>query len=249
MRPRAAVLIIGDEILSGRTPDQNLPPIARTLAERGILLEEVRITGDHMPTLVAHMGALRARYTCILTTGGLGPTHDDITVDAVCQATNRARVWNEEAWAMTQAFHGRDLDPVYKAEAFLPEGCTLIPNPVTGAPGCSVDGFHLMAGVPRIMRGMLDSLAPSLPQGQTWYTHTLSFRGRMSESLIAGDLARIQAAHPGVVIGSYPIDQTGGDAPAFALQLTFRAENASELQDAVRACEALLASQRTGAIN
>src|SRR5437762_12400297 len=165
--PTAAVLLIGDEILSGRTKDKNLGFIADYLTALGIDLKEARIVPDIEDEIVAAVNALRARYTYVFTTGGIGPTHDDITADAIAKAFGVPIAVDERAVAMLlERIPKADLNEARLRMARIPQGATLIPNSVSKAPGFSMGNVHVMAGVPSIMHAMLDALGPTLPTGK-----------------------------------------------------------------------------------
>ncbi len=173
----AAVLIIGNEILSGRTKDANLPYLGERLGELGIRLAEARVVADQKGEIVAAVNALRQRYTYLFTTGGIGPTHDDITAECVAAAFDRPLIRNPEALALLQAHYAPgDLNEARLLMANTPEGATLIENPIIHAPGFRIENVHVMAGVPAVMRAMFDSLAPGLTGGPPAMTWTFSIR-------------------------------------------------------------------------
>ncbi len=204
----AALVIIGDEILSGRTRDANLPYLAIWLNERGIRLGEVRIVPDRMAAIVEAVNALRARFDYVFTTGGIGPTHDDITAEAIADAFGVPLEEHPEAIARLAAHYPPDgFTPARKRMARVPKGGTLIDNPVSIAPGFRVGNVFVLAGVPEIMRVMLDSLGDSLVGGAPLRAATLEVP--MPESAFAGPLADIAAARPEVEIGSYPYFRGG----------------------------------------
>lgn len=234
-RPSACVVIIGHEILSGRTQDQNLAYIAQGLLNKGIALQEARVVQDDLEEIAHTLREARARFQVLITTGGLGSTHDDVTTAAVAQAIGQPLIHHPEAWRMMEQHYGTTLDLVYQKMACLPHGAVLIPNHVTGAPGFSIHNIHVLAGVPVIMRAMFDALLPRLPQGRPWYTQTVTCR--VEEGLIAQDLEAIQARYPDVQIGSYPVY---GAETSYSLSLVLKAESAARLQDALHACTALI---------
>ncbi|MDR3450437.1 MAG: molybdopterin-binding protein [Alphaproteobacteria bacterium] len=201
--PSAALLIIGNEILSGRTQDANLNAIATRLTGLGIPLKEVRVVPDIEGEIVAALDALRARYTYVFTTGGIGPTHDDITVDAVAKAFGVDVVEDPEARALLAARYEADkLTPARLRMARVPRGSSLVANPISGAPGMKIGNVFVLAGVPDIMRAMLDSVVATLQPGPKIYSHSVS--GFIGESLIAEELGAIAARYPLIDIGSYP---------------------------------------------
>lgn len=199
----AALIVIGEEILSGRTKDENIPYIAAYLTRVGILLGEVRVVADIEAEIVAAVNDLRPRFTYVFTTGGIGPTHDDVTTDAIAKAFQVDVVVDPEAVAaMRQRFSGKDLTPARLRMARIPQGAKLIDNAISRAPGFMLDNVIVMAGVPRIMEVMLDAVMPRLAKGRPMLT--CSVRVDAPEGDVAPPLAALQAAHPQVRIGSYP---------------------------------------------
>lgn len=201
----AAVLVIGDEILSGRTQDTNVNHIARTLGEIGIILREARVVSDQAERIVEAVNALRAQYDYVFTTGGIGPTHDDITADAVAQAFGVRIDRHEEAYRRLEAHYrtsGIEFNAARQRMARIPDGATLIDNPVSAAPGFSIGNVHVMAGIPKIMQAMLDGLLPCLRGGELIRTVTVT--GNVPEGTIAADMADLQQSHPQTSIGLYP---------------------------------------------
>ncbi len=201
--PTAAVLIIGNEILSGRTPDANLNAIAKKLVGIGIRLAEARIVPDIEDEIVAAVNALRARYTYVLTTGGIGPTHDDITADSIGKAFGVAIVEHPDARARLESHYtSANLTASRLRMARMPEGASLIDNPVSAAPGFRIGNVYVLAGVPNIMAAMLDNVVATLKHGPT--IHSVTVSGYVAESVIAEELGAIAAHHPDLDIGSYP---------------------------------------------
>ena len=199
----AALLVIGDEILSGRTKDKNIGYIAEYLTAIGIDLREVRVVPDVEADIVAAVNALRARYDHVLTTGGIGPTHDDITADSIAKAFGVPIDFDPRAVAILSERYGKaDLNEARMRMARIPAGAALIDNPVSKAPGFTIGNVHVMAGVPSIMQAMLDALAKDLPTGKKM--HVALGAGGNGRGRIAAPLGAIQAAHPDVSIGSYP---------------------------------------------
>jgi molybdenum cofactor synthesis domain-containing protein len=201
----AALVVIGDEILSGRTKDVNIGTIADFCTELGIALSEVRVVPDVEAEIVAAINAVRARYTYVFTTGGIGPTHDDITADAVARAFGvtlpinpGARAMLEARWAAT----GTEVNEARLRMARIPEGASLIVNSVSAAPGFRIGNVHVMAGVPKIMQAMLEAIAPTLEGGQK--VKSVTIRCRVGEGLIATAFGQIQQEFPDVKMGSYP---------------------------------------------
>src|SRR4051812_3571808 len=187
MTKSAAILVIGDEILSGRTQDTNTNYIARQLAALGIDLKECRVVGDNRGEIVAALNALRARYDFVFTTGGIGPTHDDITADAVAAAFGVGIGYHPDAYALLEARYGADkFNEARKRMARVPETGTLIPNAVSAAPGFRVENVFVMAGVPMVMRAMMEEIAKILPRGIPVTAVTVSVR--TAEGTIAAGL-------------------------------------------------------------
>ncbi len=201
--PTAALLIIGNEILSGRTQDVNLNYIAKKLGEIGIPLKEARVVPDIESEIVAAVNAMRARYTYLFTTGGIGPTHDDITVDAVAAAFGVKAITHPQARELLVNFYGAEnTTPARMRMARTPEGASLIANPVSVAPGIKIDNVYLMAGVPNIMQGMMDNIVATLRHGPAMYSMTVS--GFIAESIVAEELGAVARKYPQLDIGSYP---------------------------------------------
>jgi molybdenum cofactor synthesis domain-containing protein len=225
--PTAAVLIIGDEILSGRTRDTNLNTIARFLAALGIDLMEARTVGDRQDQIVGALNALRATCDYVFTTGGIGPTHDDITADAVGAAFGVAVAEHPEALAILERRYGAgDFTPARRRMARIPEGGTLIANPVTDAPGFQIGNVFVMAGVPRIMEAMLQDVAPRLRTGAVVHVRTLRVVG-VGESAIAERLRAAAEARPDLSFGSYPFGFDGDGE--VGTQLVIRGRDAAEV--------------------
>ncbi len=202
-RVTAAVLIIGDEILSGRTQDTNLRDIARYLAVHGVDLAEARTVSDVEAEIVAALNALRARYDYVITTGGIGPTHDDITADAVAVAFGVALEENPEILALMTAKWQGELTPARRRMARVPVGGSLVKNPVNGPPGFMIGNVFVLAGVPQIMRGMLEDVGWRLKGGAVTVSRTVRVDGS-GEGVIAAPLEAVARAHPAMSLGSYP---------------------------------------------
>ncbi len=201
--PTAALIVIGTEILSGRTQEANLNPIAVKLGSIGVPLKEAHIVPDVAADIIAAVNALRTRYTYVFTTGGIGPTHDDITVDAVAEAFGLPVVEDPEAHALLAAHFGKkNLNGARLRMARVPQGAKLIKNPVSAAPGIQIENVYMLAGVPVIMESMMDSVVASLRHGPDVYSLTVS--GFVVESIIADHLRAIASRFPQVDIGSYP---------------------------------------------
>ncbi len=230
----AAVLVIGDEILSGRTQDTNLNYIARFLAGLGIDLSEARTVPDIQDEIVAALNALRTRYDYVFTTGGIGPTHDDITADAVAKAFGVSIDYNEEALALLGARYRdpAEFNDMRKRMARIPDGATLIRNSVSTAPGFQIGNVFVMAGVPMIMRAMLEeSVVSRLKRGRAVISATVA--AKIPEGRIAGALADIQKRFGDTSIGSYPFYGDDG----FGVQLVVRGREGETVEEAARAIE------------
>ena len=201
----AGLLVIGDEILSGRTKDVNIAATAEYCTDLGIELKEVRVVSDDTDDIVAAVNALRTRYTYVFTTGGIGPTHDDITADAIARAFGVPLPINAEARAMLEArwkSTGTEVNEARLRMARIPEGASLIVNSVSAAPGFRIGNVHVMAGVPVIMKAMLEAIAPTLTTGRK--VHSVTIGCGVGEGAIGGPLGRLQEEFPDVKMGSYP---------------------------------------------
>src|SRR5712692_1459780 len=237
----AGLLVIGDEILSGRTKDKNIGFIAEYLTTIGIDLCEVRVVSDVEAEIIAALDALRARYTYVLTTGGIGPTHDDITADAVAKAFGVAIDYDPRAVAiMKERFDalGTEMNEARMRMTRIPKGAELVLNKVSAAPGFWIGNVIVMAGVPSIMQAMLDYVAPKLKTGAKMLSETV--RADLREGDIGTELGAIAKAHPDVIIGSYPfMDDRGPNA-----NVVVRAREAAKLAAAKAAVEAMLRKVR-----
>lgn len=232
----ASVLVIGDEILSGRTKDKNVGTIADVCTSVGIDLQEVRIVSDVTEDIVDAVNALRSRYTYVFTTGGIGPTHDDITADAVAKAFGVALPVNEEARKMLEDRLGTiDLSPERLRMARIPVGAELIVNSISGAPGFKIGNVHVMAGVPKIMESMLDTLVPTLKTGKKMLSWSIDCG--VGESTVSAALGKVQEQFPDAKIGSYP---QMGRLPVYA-QLVVRATDPDILAAASKAVAEVVA--------
>ncbi|MBN9555444.1 MAG: competence/damage-inducible protein A [Alphaproteobacteria bacterium] len=235
MTKTAAMLVIGDEILSGRTQDTNSNYVARQLTGLGIDLKEVRVVGDDETEIVAALNALRARYDFIFTTGGIGPTHDDITADAVAKAFGVGIGYHPDAYAALEARYEKgQFNDARKRMARVPDGAGLIKNSASVAPGFHIGNVFVMAGVPMVMRAMMETILPQLPQGVPVTSVTVS--AALPEGALAEGLAAIQKAYPETVIGSYPWMQDG----RFGAQLVARSRDAAVAEAAAKAIEAMI---------
>jgi molybdenum cofactor synthesis domain-containing protein len=231
----AAMLVIGDEILSGRTQDSNSNYIARQLTSLGIDLREVRVVGDIEAEIVAALNALRGRYDFVFTTGGIGPTHDDITADAVARAFGVGIGYHPEAYAALEARYEKgQFNDARKRMARVPDGASLIKNSASVAPGFQVENVFVMAGVPMVMRAMMEEVVTRLPRGVTVKSITVS--AELPEGAIAEGLADIQKAYPDTAIGSYPWYRDG----KFGSQLVARSRDGEAVEAAAGAIEAMI---------
>ncbi len=203
--PSAAMLVIGDEILSGRTQDVNVSYLAKQLTAKGIALEEVRVVADVHERIVAALRALSHDWDIVFTSGGIGPTHDDITADAAAAAFGVGIDVREDARAILEARYANsefDLNPARLRMARIPDGATLIDNPISGAPGFKIENVHVCAGVPKIFQAMVDAVLPSLAEGAPVISQ--SVRIERPEGEVAGPLGEVAANFPELSIGSYP---------------------------------------------
>ena len=205
--PTAAMLVIGDEILSGRTQDTNSNHLAKTLTRIGIDLGEVRVVGDVPGQIISAVNALRRQFDHVFTSGGIGPTHDDITADCIAKAFGIGIDIRQDARAILASHYANpaDLNPMRLRMARIPDGASLIANPVSKAPGFRVKNTYVMAGVPLVFHAMLASILPDLTGGTPLLS--VSVRVDQPEGSLAAPLAEIAAQFPDVSIGSYPFIQ------------------------------------------
>ncbi|MAH15802.1 MAG: competence/damage-inducible protein A [Sphingomonadaceae bacterium] len=221
----AGLVVIGDEILSGRTHDKNIAQIASWLQVQGIRLSEVRVVPDVIERIVEAGNALREGYDYLFTTGGIGPTHDDITVDAVAAALGVEVVIHPDARAILEKYYADKPGGLNEARlrmARVPEGAELIPNRMSGAPGIKLGNIHLMAGVPHITAGMLDALTGTLEGGLPLLAETIGCW--TPESEVADILRQVETAHENCQIGSYPFFREGRVGANFVVRSTSREE-------------------------
>jgi molybdenum cofactor synthesis domain-containing protein len=215
----AALVVIGDEILSGRTQDRNVSQVALWLNEQGVRLAEVRVVPDEQLRIVEAVNILRATHDYVFTTGGIGPTHDDITVDAIAAAFGVPVIVDPGARRILEDYY-RDrpggLTEARLRMARVPEGAELIPNPTSGAPGVRMGNVYILAGVPHIAANMLEALTGRLTGGRPVVSVTVG--ARAAESDVADLLRETEAAHPGVAIGSYPFFQDGRYGANFVIR-------------------------------
>jgi len=227
-RVTAAVLIIGDEILSGRTQDTNLRDIARYLAVLGIDLAEARTVPDVLAEIVDALNALRTRYDYVITTGGIGPTHDDITADAVAAAFGVELYEHPDILALMEKRWGAELNVARRRMARVPVGGDLVKNPVQGPPGFTIGNVFTLAGVPQVMRGMLEDVGPRMRGGKPTVSRTVRVEGS-GEGAIAAPLEAVAKAHPDMSLGSYPFFGADG----YGSNLVLRGRDAAALAAAV----------------
>ncbi len=235
----AALIVIGDEILSGRTHDRNIAQIATWLGVQGIRLKEVRVIADDMAAIAEAVNILRARNDYLFTTGGIGPTHDDITVDAIAAALGVGVCVHGDARAILETYYASrgGLNEARLRMARVPEGAELIPNRYTSAPGIRIANLFIMAGVPQITAGMLDALTGTLEGGAVLLSETLGCW--VQESEVADLLAASERAHPGCQIGSYPFWREGRPGANFVIRCVDASELAACLRELTAALEAM----------
>jgi molybdenum cofactor synthesis domain-containing protein len=216
-RIAAAVMIIGDEILSGRTQDTNLRDIARYFGAHGVEIAEARVVGDVKAEIVETLNHLRARYAYVVTTGGIGPTHDDITADCVAEAFGLPLYEHPEIIAMMTARWQGELTPARRRMARVPEGGSLVKNPVNGPPGFQIGNVFVLAGVPQIMRGMLEDIGHRLEGGAVVISKSIRIDGT-GEGVLAAPLEAVAKAHPAMSLGSYPFFGPDGYGSSLVLR-------------------------------
>lgn len=234
--PTAAMLVIGDEILSGRTRDANMYHLAGELAKVGIELKEVRVVSDDAPAIVAAVKALSAAFDTVITSGGIGPTHDDITADCIAQAFGVPIDVRDDARALLAdhyARSGSELNAARLRMARIPGGATLIDNPVSVAPGFTLGNVHVMAGVPSVFQAMVASVLPTLTGGAPLLSETL--RIDRGEGDIAGPLGTLAQGFPDLSIGSYPFQKDG----KYGANIVIRGQDAARLGEALAQLGAL----------
>ena len=245
-QPTAAMLVIGDEILSGRTKEANAGHLAEVLTEIGVALQEIRVVPDQAERIVEAVQALSERFDLVFTSGGIGPTHDDITADAVAAAFGRPIDVREDAHAILREHYGDgEINEARLRMARIPDGAELILNPVSRAPGFIIENVHVMAGVPIIFQAMLAGLRSELKGGPP--TLTWSLRSLVPEGDLAEALAEIDAAHPAISIGSYPFfkpaPEGGRGQGQVGANLVLRGTDREALETAAAAVRALLAER------
>ncbi|MBD3679918.1 MAG: competence/damage-inducible protein A [Rhodobacteraceae bacterium] len=228
--PTAAILVIGDEILSGRTRDANMHYLANELTHRGIALKEVRVVSDDRDAIVAAVNALRTTYDNVFTSGGIGPTHDDITADCIAAAFGVGIDVRDDARAILEKRYselGHEMNEARLRMARIPDGAALIDNPVSGAPGFSIGNVHVMAGVPQIFQAMVASVLPKLTGGAPLLSQ--SIRINRAEGEIAGPLSKLASDFPDLSIGSYPFIKDG----AYGVNIVIRGAEGAQVDAAV----------------
>lgn len=236
IRPTAAALVIGDEVLSGRTREGNAWHLAKTLTEIGVDLREIRVVADEQEAIVEAVNALRARVDHLFTSGGIGPTHDDITADAVAAAFGASIGVREDARAILEAYYAAgELNEARLRMARIPEGATLILNPVSQAPGFTLGNVHVMAGVPAVFQAMLEGLRPVLKGGAPLLSW--AFRVAAPEGELAAPLGALAARHPALSFGSYPFYRGGAGST-----LVVRGADRAALEAAAAELRAMLAA-------
>ena len=227
----ASLVIIGDEILSGRTEDKNLSYLAKWLGRLGINLSEVRVVLDDEDDIIEAVNSLRKKYDYVFTTGGIGPTHDDITTECVAKAFGVESRIDDDALEKMQTFlEGKELTEPLLKMLRIPEGGELIYSPVTKAPGYKIENVFVMAGIPKIMRGMLEGMYDYLEKGDL--IHSRSFDIMIGESFFAEELTQIQDKYSDVSVGSYPFSRDG----KYGATIVLRSTQESQLES----CELLV---------
>ena len=236
---KTALIIIGNEILSGRTQDANTAWIAEHLASMGVVLHQVRVVPDIEGEIIMAVNELREKVDYVFTTGGIGPTHDDITAEAIAKAFGVKLELNKEAYDILVRHYGseKEVTAPRKKMARIPEGASLINNPVSGAPGFQIGNVFVLAGVPRIMQAMFDDVVTRLHRGKPVLSNTIACS--LAESAIAEPLEEIQNSYPAVSIGSYPHFRGG----ILGLSLVLRSTEDEVLDRATRDVIGLIASQ------
>ncbi len=237
---RAALVIIGNEILSGRTQDANLQHLAKELNGVGVILSEARVIPDDEDMIVGTVNEMRAAYDYVFTTGGIGPTHDDITSECVAKAFGLPLIRNAEAQALMEAHYartGRELNESRLRMANTPEGAALVKNPISTAPGFRVENVYVLAGVPMVMQAMLEGLKPELVGGETMLSRAVA--SYIGEGNMAAGLAALQDKYSALDIGSYPFYKAGN---RFGTTIVLRHTDGDLLDEAVQEVAALMTS-------
>ena len=220
----AAIIIIGNEILSGRTQDTNVVVLSKWLNELGVKLEEVRVIPDIEDNIIKTVNELRKKFNYVFTTGGIGPTHDDITSKSIAKAFTLSYKYHEEAYSMLEKYYGvNKFNDGRKKMSMMPENASLILNPSSGAPGFIVDNVYCLPGVPSILKSMLGGLNDKIVGGKKILSRTINLR--TVESEIANSLTKVQDSNKEVEIGSYPFFQAG----KLGVSIVIRSENQSKI--------------------
>lgn len=234
---KAALIVIGNEVLAGRTIDTNSPWIATRLTGHGIVLSEIRVVPDVEDVIIRAVNELRAGYDYVFTTGGIGPTHDDITAASVAKAFGVELINHEVAFRMLEEYYGiEELTPARAKMSLIPQGASLIHNPVSAAPGFNIGNVYVMAGVPRIMQAMLDYVLSTIQAGKPILSNTVTCV--LAESVLAQPLEGLQNKYPAIQIGSYPHYRGG----ALGVSLVLRGTDAQMLEKATAALIELIKS-------
>lgn len=239
----AAVLLIGDELLSGSIQDENLGHIAKTLETRGIRVRETRIVPDVEAEIIAAVNALRQRYTYVFTTGGVGPTHDDITSDSIAAAFGVPNVVQQDVFDLIKGYldkKGVEFTPAAQRMAYAPEGAEIIYGDSTIVPGYRIGNVYVMAGVPRIMKMMLSAIADTLQSGDEILSREV--HANVTEGEIAEALEKIQLAHTNIAIGSYPQDPDSTRSN-YRVVFVVRGTDSGEIS---QVCEEILSACKEG---
>jgi molybdenum cofactor synthesis domain-containing protein len=247
--PTACLLVIGNEVLSGRTQDLNINFLAKGLGAIGIPLREVRVIPDVADTIITTVNECRARFDHVFTTGGIGPTHDDITSECIAAAFGVPWEPHPEAWARLEGHYAKtgkpdDFNPARQRMATMPRGATLIDNAISIAPGFTIGNVHVMAGVPRIMQSMWATLAPTLQGGTPIQSRAVHVVG-LPEGAIAEGLGQIQAAFPEIDLGSYPFYRASGNGVA----LVAKGTDSVALEACIEKIAALVSSMGHNPVN
>lgn len=236
----AAMLAIGDELLSGKTKDKNIAYLAETLTQAGIDLKEVRIVSDDENAIINAVNELRKNFHYVFTSGGIGPTHDDITAQSIAKAFDLPYIFNPEAETILSNYYQAKKLPFNAARrrmARTPQGASLIENAISAAPGFKIDNVFVMAGVPNIFEAMLKALLPHLDKGTPF--QSISINCPLGEGVISEPLAQIQIANPKTIIGSYP-KFTENTKNAFSVELVIKSKDLVALQKARNEVEAMI---------
>ncbi|WP_373636816.1 competence/damage-inducible protein A [Yoonia sp. BS5-3] len=237
--PTAAMLVIGDEILSGRTKDANMHHLAGALTEIGIDLKEVRVVSDDAPAIVGAVKALSAGFDHVFTSGGIGPTHDDITADCIAEAFGTSIDVRDDARALLRAHYdrnGMELNSARLRMARIPDGASLIDNPVSIAPGFKLENVHVMAGVPSVFQAMVATVLPTLVGGAPLISRSL--RVTRGEGDIAGPLGVFAQNHSDLSVGSYPFQKDG----VYGANIVVRGTDADRLDRAMETLSEIFAT-------